>query len=92
MPYKSRINFQLSVAAQAAGKASWVNANILTALSRVVLYDTATNAVLTDISNFEKYASLVVPASTSFSEFSTKASSSYAASLSFQHQYKRYSI
>jgi hypothetical protein len=72
-PNKSRLNFTLNIAAQAAGKAAWINANLLTALSRVVVYDSATNAVLLDASNFEKYASLVTPASTSFQEFSTKA-------------------
>jgi hypothetical protein len=77
---RSRLNFTLNIAAQAAGKATWIDANILTALARVVVYDSATNAVLSDISNFEKYATLITPASTSFPEYMTKACSSNATS------------
>jgi hypothetical protein len=73
-PSKSRLNFQLQLPAPATTvNAAWINANALSALSRVVVYDSASNSVLLDASNFEKYAALVVPASTSFREFSTKA-------------------
>lgn len=74
-PQKSRLNFQLTIATPGAGNYTWLNANALTLLSRVVLYDTNTSSLLLDISNFEKYASMVVPPSTSFEEFTTKASS-----------------
>jgi hypothetical protein len=72
-PGKSRINFQLAFADPGATvNIAWLNANALTLFNRVVCYDSATNAVLMDVSNFHQYASLVVPSGTSFSEFATK--------------------
>lgn len=69
---KSRLNFDLNVTAT-AGSFNMINANLLTTISRIVLYDTATNAQLLDISSFEKYCSMVVPAATSLTEFLTKS-------------------
>lgn len=75
-PSKSRLNFQLELPDPGATVAvNWVDANVLSMLSRVVLYDSNTNAVWLDCSNFEKYAALVVPAGTSFDQFKTKATS-----------------
>jgi hypothetical protein len=45
----------------------------MTLISRVVLYDSATNAVLLDCGNFDKYASLVVPGGTHIDNLLTKA-------------------
>jgi hypothetical protein len=70
---KSRLNFQLSIAAQSATFFPYIDANLLSVISRVVLYDTNTNAVWLDCSNFEKYAALTVPAGTSYDDFKTKA-------------------
>ena len=69
----SRLNFQVQLPAPAAG-VNFINANGLTAISRVVLYDSATNAVWCDISNYEKFASLLVPAGTDLKDFLTKSS------------------
>jgi hypothetical protein len=69
---KSRLNFDLNVTAT-ADRFNMINANLLTTISRVVLYDSATNAQLLDISSFEKYASMVVPAATPMTEFLTKS-------------------
>jgi hypothetical protein len=55
-----------------AAKANFLNANTLTAISRITLYDSATNALWCDISNVNQYASLVVPAATDFTDYSTK--------------------
>lgn len=72
-PSKSRLNFQLELPDPGATVAvNWVDANLLSTISRVVLYDSNTNAVWLDCSNFEKYAALVVPAATSYDEFKTK--------------------
>jgi len=72
-PAKSRLNFQLALPDPGATvKANWLNANALTAISRLVLYDTSNSSVWCDVSNFEKYASLMVPLATSFDEFATK--------------------
>lgn len=69
---KSRLNFTLSVPGL-AGNSTYINANLLTALSRVVVYDSATNAVWADISNMEKYASLISTAGTELQPFLTKS-------------------
>lgn len=74
-PSKSRLNFQLDITAPTASNYNWLDANLLSTISRVVLYDTNTNAVWLDCSNFEKYAALTVPAGTSYDEFKTKATS-----------------
>lgn len=72
-PSKSRLNFQVQLGDPGASvKANWVNANALTKISRLVLYDSASSQIWCDVSNFEKYASLMVPLATSFDEFSTK--------------------
>jgi|694.fasta_scaffold07783_12 hypothetical protein len=73
-PAKSRLNFQLELPDPGATvNVNWVDANLLSTISRVVLYDSNTNAVWLDCSNFEKYAALVVPAGTSYEEFKTKS-------------------
>ena len=70
---KSRLNFTITVPAQAAGNIAHINANLLTAISRITLYDSATNALWCDISNVNQYASLLVPACTDFKDYCTKS-------------------
>jgi hypothetical protein len=70
---KSRLNFNITAAAGGAGNFTHINGNLLTSISRITLYDAATNALWADISNVNSYASLVVPACTDFKDFSTKA-------------------
>ena len=70
---KSRLNFTTSVLPAVAANFNYVNANLLTAISRITLYDSATNAVWCDISNVNNYASLVVPACTDFKDYATKS-------------------
>lgn len=74
---KSRLEFDVSYPAQGASNYTHVNANLATMFSRIVVYSSATNAVLCDLSNCEKYVSMVTPAGTKFDDFLTK---SYAAS------------
>lgn len=74
-PGKSRLNFQVQIATPGASNYTWIDGNRLSMISRVVLYDSATNAVWLDCSNFEKYAALVVPAATKYDEFKTKSTS-----------------
>lgn len=69
---KSRLNFSLLIPADATPKCNFINANLLTAISRITVYDSATNALWCDISNVNNYASLVVPAATDFKEYATK--------------------
>ena len=85
-PAKSRLNFQLELPDPGATvKVNWLDANALSMIGRVVLYDSNTNAVWLDCSNFEKYAALVVPAATKYDDFKTKAtmwqSTTYAQAL-----------
>ena len=70
---KSRLNFNITAAAGGAGNRTNINGNLLTTISRITLYDSATNALWCDISNVHQYASLVVPAGTDFEDYSTKA-------------------
>jgi hypothetical protein len=71
-PSKSRLNFNLRIP-EVDTKYTWTNANMLTLISRLVFYDSSTNAVLLDCGNFDKYASLVVPAGTHIDSHLTKA-------------------
>ena len=71
-PSKSRLNFNLRIP-EVNTKYTWTNANLLTTISRVVLYDSSTSAVLLDCGNFDKYASLVVPAGTHIDNLLTKS-------------------
>ena len=71
-PSKSRLNFNLRIP-EVNAKYTWTNANLLTLISRVVLYDSATNAVLLDCGNFDKYESLVVPGATYVDNLLTKS-------------------
>jgi hypothetical protein len=68
---RSRINFTLQCGSTA--KANFINGNLCSSISRITLYDSATNALWADISNVNLYSALVTPAGTSFDEFSTKS-------------------
>lgn len=79
-PAKSRLNFTISIPGSGGTNTyNWISANLLQTLSRVVFYDSATNAVLMDVGNFDKYAAMVVPASTHIDTFLSKAYSSAQA-------------
>ena len=69
---KSRLNFSALLVTPGVGVFNYVNANTLTAISRITLYDSATNSLWADISNVNQYASLVVPACTDFTDYATK--------------------
>jgi hypothetical protein len=69
---KSRLNFDLNFATSTP-LVSFINGNLATTISRIVVYDSATSSLLCDISNFEKYASMVIPAGTSIEDFLTKS-------------------
>ncbi len=72
-PAKSRLDFRLSFASGGVGNFTFVNANLLTTIARIVIYDSGTNATLLDVSNFEKYATLTVPTGTSMTDFLSKS-------------------
>jgi len=72
-PAKSRLNFQLQIKNTSGTAYNWLDANLLSTIGRVVLYDSNTNAVWLDCSNFEKYAALIAPAGNSYNDFKTKS-------------------
>jgi len=73
-PSKSKLNFQINLDASGTTYVNnWINGNTACAIGRIVVYDTATNNLLMDCSNFEKYAQLVIPSATHVDDFLTKA-------------------
>jgi hypothetical protein len=71
-PSKSKLNFQIQLPTSGgAAVSNFVNANGLSCISRLVVYDSASGSVWCDVSNFEKYAT-IVPVSTHINEFLTK--------------------
>jgi hypothetical protein len=70
-PSKSKLNFQIQLASAGVGLINYINANGLSCLSRVVVYDAASGSIWCDVSNFEKYAT-IVPHSTHINDFLTK--------------------
>jgi hypothetical protein len=73
IPELSKLSFQISVPISTAATFNCVNANVLSSISRITVYDTATSNVVMDCSNFEKYASLMTSAATKYDDFVTKA-------------------
>lgn len=78
IPEHTRLAFDISIPG-IASNATYVNANLLTLIDRITVYDTATSNLLLDCSNFHKYASLVSSATTKLDDFLTKPS--YTTSL-----------
>lgn len=73
IPELTKLSFDISIATPVlATMGNKLNANLLTCIDRITVYDTATSNLLLDCSNFHKYASLVTPASTDISDFLTK--------------------
>lgn len=69
---KSRLNFKLRIP-EVDTKFTWTNANLCTMIQRMVLYDTSTSSVLMDVGNFDKFATMVVPAGTHIDSLLSKA-------------------
>jgi|688.fasta_scaffold17109_5 hypothetical protein len=73
IPEHTRLSFDINIPG-AANTPTYVNANLLTLIDRITVYDTATSNLLLDCSNFHKYASLVSSAATKLDDFLTKSS------------------
>jgi len=71
-PAKSRLNFQIDLTTSGT-KFNFINANTLCSIGRLTAYDSASGAILMDISNFEKYAQMIVPVSTRLDDFLSKS-------------------
>lgn len=72
IPEHTRLSFDLQIPGT-ANTPTYVNANLLTLIDRITVYDTATSNLLLDCSNFHKYASLVSSAATKLDDFLTKS-------------------
>lgn len=71
IPEHTRLSFDIYIPGT-ANTPTYVNANLLTMIDRITVYDTATSNLLLDCSNFHKYASLVSSAATKLDDFLTK--------------------
>jgi len=78
---KSRLNFEVNLGASSTSATAstlsafrWVNGNLGTMLNRVVLYDSATSAILADVSNFDKYTSMIAPSAENLEKYLGKSS------------------
>jgi len=71
-PSKSKLNFQINLTTSGT-KFNFFNGNTACAIGRITVYDSATNSLLMDCSNFEKYAQLIIPAATDIEDFMTKS-------------------
>jgi len=84
---KSRLTFQIDCGATVSGGTGttnlrrWFNANIGTMLNRVVVYDSATSAVIADVSNFDKYSSMIPTTSENIQHYLGKQLPSSATAL-----------
>jgi len=72
IPEHTRLQFDIQIPGT-ANTPTYVNANLLTLIDRITVYDTATSNLLLDCSNFHKYASLVSSAATKLEDFLTKS-------------------
>jgi len=72
IPEHTRLAFDLQIPGTASTP-TYVNANLLTLIDRITVYDTATSNLLLDCSNFHKYASLVSSAATKLDDFLSKS-------------------
>jgi len=84
---KSKLNFQIDLGAAVSGGTGttniyrWVNANLGTILNRVVLYDSATSAIICDVSNFDKYSAMITPIAEPLDHFLGKQIAQSATAL-----------
>lgn len=83
-PSKSRLNFSINLSEAVSGGVGttnifrWVNGNLGTILNRVVLYDSATSAIICDVSNFHNWTSMIAPSSESLEKYLGKSSPAQA--------------
>jgi hypothetical protein len=79
---KSKLQFTLNIGvAGATPNFNFINANLLTTINRIVLYSTATNAVLADVSSFNLFTSATLSPSTKLDKYLCKPFLNGAAPL-----------
>ena len=73
-PAKSRITFELVFPDPGATvSVNWIQANLLSTISRITLYDQNTSAIWADINNVGNTYAMLSPAATKFDEFLHKS-------------------
>ena len=72
-PAKSRLTFNLNVAAGTNTEYNFIRANLLSILSRITIYDQNTSAILADINNVGNTYAMLSPIATKFDEFIHKS-------------------
>ena len=80
-PSKCRLNFQINLGAVKTGGTAldvlgifrWVNGNLGSILNRVVLYDSASSAIICDVSNFDKWTNMIAPSSENLERYLEKS-------------------
>ena len=82
-PSKSRLNFSINLNSAGGTGATtnifrWVNGNLGSILNRVVLYDSATSAIVCDVSNFDKWTNMIAPSSEPLDKYLGKSSPAQA--------------
>ena len=80
-PNRSRLNFTVTVPDGGTNYYNFVQGNLLSIISRIVLYDTATNAVWCDVSNCDKFYNMISAPATRLDEFLTKSYNSSAGGI-----------
>lgn len=70
---QSRLHFTLTVPTLTS-KYHFVHGNLLRTISRITVYDSSSNAILCDVSNFDNYSSVMSPLCTKLDEFLNKSS------------------
>lgn len=70
---QSRLHFTLTVPTLST-KYHFVHGNLLRTISRITVYDSSSNAILCDVSNFDNYSSVMSPLCTKLDEFLNKNS------------------
>jgi hypothetical protein len=71
IPELTKLSFDINIPGTVSTP-TFVNANLLTMIDRITVYDTATSNIVLDCSNFHKYASLMSTAGTKLTDFLTK--------------------
>jgi len=82
IPELTRLSFDINIPGTVSN-ASYINANLLTMIDRITVYDTATSNVLLDCSNFHKYASLMSTAGTKLTDFLSKTAVEVATNSAY---------
>jgi len=80
---KSKLSWDVQIPAQTTANSTYVfgQANALCQIDRIVITSQNTNNILLDLPNLNRYASMLSPAATTFTELQNKASPGYGTTI-----------